>query len=121
MGETTKIEWTGATWNPWYGCLKVSHGCDNCYMYRDMERYGRNPSVVTRSKTQFNMPLKLKEPTLIFTCSWSDFFIREADEWRAEAWEIMRQTPQHTYQVLTNALAVLWRGTRPTAGCLTSG
>lgn len=38
---------------------------------------------------------------MIFTCSWSDFFVAEADEWRTEAWEVIRQTPQHTYQILT--------------------
>lgn len=38
---------------------------------------------------------------LVFTCSWSDFFIEQADEWRAEAWEIIRRTPNLTYQILT--------------------
>lgn len=101
MAETSAIEWTEATWNPWYGCQKVSPGCKLCYMYRDMERYGRDPRAVTRSKTAFKMPLKLKEPTTIFTCSWSDWFIEEADGWRPEAWEIIKATPQHTYQILT--------------------
>lgn len=101
MGEVSKIQWTDATWNPWYGCKKVSDGCKYCYMYRDRERYGDDPSIVVRSKTKFNDPLKWKESRLIFTCSWSDFFIEEADEWRAEAWKIIKATPQHTYQILT--------------------
>jgi protein gp37 len=105
MGEKTGIEWTDATWNPWMGCLKVSPGCKQCYMYRDMKRYGRNPKVVTRSKTTFNNPLKWAkgshEPgTKIFTCSWSDWFIEQADEWRDEAWDIIRHSP-FTYQILT--------------------
>jgi protein gp37 len=41
------------------------------------------------------------QPKFIFTCSWSDFFITEADKWRAEAWEIIRQTPEFTYLILT--------------------
>ncbi|MGJ0510226.1 MAG: DUF5131 family protein [Methylocystis sp.] len=101
MGETTAIGWTQATWNPWYGCTKVSAGCDHCYMFRDMKRYGRDPEVVTRSKTRFSDPLKWKEPKVIFTCSWSDWFHKDADAWRDEAWEIVRKTPQHTYQILT--------------------
>lgn len=105
MAEKSNIEWTEATWNPWYGCLKVSPGCKFCYMYREMERYGRDPRVVTRSKTKFEDPLTWvrtgKAPKFCFTCSWSDFFIAEADEWRAEAWEIIRKTPQITYQILT--------------------
>lgn len=101
MGENTKIEWTEATWNPWHGCHKVSQGCKNCYMFRDKKRYGQDPNVVVGSKTKFYDPLKWKEPRKIFTCSWSDFFIEEADPWRDEAMAIMALTPQHTYQVLT--------------------
>lgn len=70
-------------------------------MFRDKERYGQNPNIVVRSKTTFYDPLKWKEPRRIFTCSWSDFFIKEADPWRDEAFAIMALTPQHTYQVLT--------------------
>jgi protein gp37 len=71
-------------------------------MYRDKKRYGQDPTLVVRSHpATFNNPRRVKEPTLIFTCSWSDFFIEEADQWRPEAWEIIRATPQHTYQILT--------------------
>jgi protein gp37 len=31
MAESSRIEWTDATFNPWQGCTKVSPGCDNCY------------------------------------------------------------------------------------------
>jgi protein gp37 len=101
MGQESKIQWTQNTYNPWHGCRKVSPGCKYCYMYRDKDRYGQDPTTVLRSKTNFNAPLKWKEGRLIFTCSWSDFFIEEADEWRDEVWEIIRKTPQHTYQILT--------------------
>lgn len=104
MGATTGIEWTGATWNPWHGCHKISPGCKFCYMFREKNRYGQNPNVVVRSKTKFNEPLKWKEPKLIFTCSWSDFFILEADAWREEACAIIRATPHHTYQILTKRI-----------------
>lgn len=101
MAAKSPIEWTESTWNPWHGCLKVSPGCKHCYMYRDKARYGQDPKSVVRSKTTFNEPLKWTQPQIIFTCSWSDFFIHDADEWRDEAWDIIRQTPQHTYQILT--------------------
>ena len=100
MAKTT-IQWTENTWNPWHGCKKVSEGCRFCYMYRDKERYGQDPTTVLRSKSTFNDPLKWKEPKLIFTCSWSDFFIAEADEWRDEVWAIIKATPHHIYQILT--------------------
>lgn len=101
MSERTGIEWTQSTWNPWYGCTRVSPGCAHCYMFREMRQYGRDPEVVTRSKTKFSDPLRWKEPRRIFTCSWSDWFHEAADAWRPEAWDIVRRTPQHTYQILT--------------------
>lgn len=101
MGKDSKIQWTDYTWNPFYGCKKVSDGCKFCYMYRDKERYGEDPSVVSKSKTKFYDPLSWNEPAKVFTCSWSDFFIEEADNWRDELWEIIRSTPHLTYQILT--------------------
>lgn len=101
MAFTSGIQWTEATWNPWHGCIKVSPGCKYCYMYRGKEQYKQDPTIVQRSKTKFNDPLKWKEPRLIFPCSWSDFFIDQADPWRPEAWKIIEATPWHTYQMLT--------------------
>lgn len=101
MGKISGIEWTEATWNPWHGCNKVSPGCKNCYMYRDKARYGQDPGTVARSKTTFFDPLRWAEPKLVFACSWSDWFIEQADEWRAEAWEVIRGCPHHTFQILT--------------------
>lgn len=102
MGKTSKIEWTDSTWNPWVGCHKVSPACDHCYMYRDQARFGNDPSVVRKTGTAtFDAPLRWKDGRKIFTCSWSDFFIEEADDWRPAAWDIIRMTPQHTYMILT--------------------
>lgn len=82
------------------GCTKISPGCKFCYMYREMQRYGRDPFTVQRSKTCFDAPRRWKEPRLVFTCSWSDFFIEAADAWRPEAWGVIWATA-HTYQILT--------------------
>ena len=101
MSKISKIQWTDGSWNPWHGCKQVSPGCKYCYMFRDKNQYGQVPTVVNRSKTRFDAPFKWDEPKLIFTCSWSDWFIEDADEWRDEAWEVIRDTPQHTYQILT--------------------
>lgn len=105
MATQTGIEWTDSTWNPFQGCKKVSPGCKNCYMYRDKKRYGQDPSKVVRSSSvTFNAPLKKRDfGPLVFVCSWSDFFIEEADPWRDEAWEIIRKTP-YTYQILTKRI-----------------
>lgn len=105
MGENTAISWTDHTWNPWQGCHKVSPACDNCYMYRDKKRYGQDPCIVKKSaKDTFYLPYKsklIKPGDKIFVCSWSDFFIEEADEWRSEAWDIILQTPEFKYLILT--------------------
>lgn len=102
MGEQSKIQWTDATVNFWTGCIKVSDGCKFCYMYRDKERYGQDPRKVVRTRPHtFNAALKWPEPKKIFTNSWSDFFIEEADAWREDAWNIIRRTPQHQWQILT--------------------
>jgi protein gp37 len=105
MGEETGISWTNATWNPWHGCAKVSAGCKNCYMFREKKQYGQDPTLVVRSKTKFDDPLKWvsrgKAPKYCFTCSWSDFFVAQADPWRSEAWDIIKATPEITYQILT--------------------
>lgn len=101
MGTKTNIGWCDKTWNPWMGCHKVSQGCWNCYMFAEQKRYGQDPNVVRRSKTTFNAPLKWAESAYVFTCSWSDWFVAEADEWRDEAWAIIKATPHLTYQILT--------------------
>lgn len=113
MSETTGVEWATSTWNPWYGCRKVSPACAHCYAERDMSRYGRDFSTVTRAKdATFFSPLKWKEPKRIFTCSWSDFFIEEADAWRPEAWNVIMETPHHTYQILTKRPDRILQGKR---------
>lgn len=107
MAETTGISWTEKTWNPWRGCQRISPGCKNCYMFAEQKRYGKDPSVVVRTKT-WGDPLKWQRQAakdgkteMVSTCSWSDWFISEADEWRAEAWEVVKRTPNLNYQILT--------------------
>lgn len=111
MGSKTGISWTNATWNPWQGCMKVSEGCKNCYMYREKKQYGQDPMTVVRSKPNtFNAPLRwarngeLPDGARIFVCSWSDFFHKDADEWRAEACEIIRSLPQYNFLIPTKRI-----------------
>ena len=102
MGKDSSIEWTTHTQNFWVGCRKVSSGCLNCYMFREQERYGNDPTLIRRTSDKtFYAPLAWKEPAYVFTCSWSDFFLEDADGWRDDAWNIIKQTPHLTYQILT--------------------
>lgn len=102
MAQQSKIQWTGATWNIARGCTKVDDDCKYCYMYReslDGTRY--QPKEVVRTKTVFDLPLRLKEPSKIFTSSLTDVFHPEIDQYRDEMWDIIRRCPQHTFQILT--------------------
>ncbi len=116
MADRSLIEWTDASWNPWRGCDKVSPGCAHCYMFRDQKRYGRDPSTVVRANDPtFLAPARARrwqEQRLaieteqhrrmrVFTCSWSDFFHPDADEWREEAWALIAACPQYDWQILT--------------------
>ena len=100
MGIKSGVEWCDASHNFWYGCRKVSPGCSHCYAEREMIRFGRDFRTVTKAKG-FNKPLSWREPAFVFVNPWSDFFIEAADDWRPEAWEIIRQTPHLTYLILT--------------------
>ncbi len=84
-------------WNPWHGCHKISPGCANCYVYRGDARHGRDSSCVKKTG-DFALPVKrdrqgaFKVPAgeLVYTCFTSDFLLKEADEWRKDAWQMMR-------------------------------
>ncbi|MFO0848020.1 MAG: DUF5131 family protein [Gemmataceae bacterium] len=98
---------TDRTWNPWVGCMMVSAGCANCYMFRQQREYGRDPTVVRRTKT-WGDPSKWQRAAakagrteFVFTASWSDWFHEDADAWRGEAWAVIKKCPNLTFQVLT--------------------
>lgn len=89
-----------ADWNPWHGCTKVSPGCKYCYVYRQDEMYGSAvASSLARKTANFNLPLKrrrdktwkLKSGMVVFTCFTSDFLLQDADAWRGECWQMMRE------------------------------
>ena len=107
MGKTTSevYDWTQ---NFWVGCQPVSAGCLHCYARADYQEFKRdNFDKVVRTKTWGN-PLswqrrlaKTGKVGKVFTCGWSDFFHPQADQWRPEAWSIIKNTPNLLWQVLT--------------------
>ena len=109
MGDKTIIAWTDHTQNFWMGCSAVSPGCEKCYMFAAQERYGRDPFRVTRTggsiwkqPARWNAEARAEgKRHRVFTCSWSDFFHRDADAWRGDAWDIIKRTPYLDYQILT--------------------
>ena len=99
-------------WNLWHGCTKASAGCKNCYMYRRDESVGRDPSVVEKTNN-FDLPVrrlrsgkykgmyKVPAGSNINTCFSSDFFHAAADEWRDDAWDMIRKRDDCTFFMIT--------------------
>ncbi len=102
----TKIEYVDETQNFWSGCNEVSDGCDNCYAKRIVEaRPGLSFHHVRRATNDYFLrPLSWAKPRLILTCSMSDFFHRRADEWRGDAWQVIRNRPEHRWLILTKRI-----------------
>jgi protein gp37 len=96
-------------WNPWHGCIKKSEGCLNCYVYYFDNANKKDTSKIYRVKTNFNYPLskdknkeyKLVSGTTVYTCITSDFFLKEADIWRKEAWDIIRLRKDILFYIIT--------------------
>lgn len=110
----SNIQWTHHTWNIARGCSKVDEDCKYCYMYRDSLKGTRyNPKVVQQTKTVFNAPLKIKEPALFFVSSLTDVFHPDCDSFRQQMWDIIRQCPQHIFQILTKRPQRITKDTLP--------
>lgn len=98
-------------WNPWHGCKKYSEGCRNCYVYRRDAEIGKNASIIERTGT-FSLPLskdrygeyKIQGGTDVYTCMTSDFFIEEADMWRDNAWNIIKERSDLHFVIITKRI-----------------
>jgi len=109
MSDGSKIEWTEASWNPVSGCTKVSPGCDHCYAETFAERWRGTPGHhfengfdVTLRPERLEQPLRWKRPRRIFVNSMSDLFHEAVPTaFIGAVFDVMRRTPQHTYQILT--------------------
>ena len=103
--DRSAIEWTEATWNPTSGCTKVSPGCDRCYAERITQRFPKTFSQgfqLTLREEALEIPLHWRRPRMIFVNSMSDLFHVDVPEgYLQRVFDVMRQTPQHTYQILT--------------------
>lgn len=98
-------------WNPWHGCHKLSEGCRNCYVYRGDAKRGIDSRIVSQTKS-FDLPIqkkrngeyKIPSGTEVATCFTSDFFIEDADEWRIEAWKMIRERSDLTFLMITKRI-----------------
>ena len=99
-------------WNLWHGCHKFSEGCRYCYVYRGDAKRNVDSSVVVKTKN-FDLPVrtnkngsfKIPDGTLVYTCFTSDFFVEDADVWRTEAWEMIRQRSDLHFLMITKRIS----------------
>ena len=105
----SSIEWTERTWNPTVGCNKISPGCTHCYaelMARRLKAMGvkgyEKGFKLTLLPNRLSEPLLRKSSTIYFVNSMSDLFHEEIpDVYIRQVFDVIRQAPQHTFQVLT--------------------
>ena len=99
-------------WNPWHGCKKISAGCQNCYVYRRDGQFGKDSSIVQKTAS-FCFPIQkrrngtyrlAKEETPVYACLTSDFFLEEADEWRKDAWAMVRERKDLDFVIITKRI-----------------
>lgn len=97
-------------WDPWTGCYKISDGCTYCFYYGPYsKRCGQNE--VTKTK-DFNKPIavntkgkpRIESGKTVITCFTTDFFLPEADEWRKEAWSMIKQRDDLEFLILTKRI-----------------
>jgi protein gp37 len=115
MGESSKIEWCHHTFNPWWGCTKVSQACKSCYAEAWAKRTGHDIWGEDKPRRFFGEkhwrePLKWNREALaagerrrVFCASMADVFEnrRDLDVWRAKLWALIIDTPGLDWMLLT--------------------
>lgn len=114
MGENSKIEWTDNTFNPWWGCTRVSEGCVNCYAETFARRFGVQwgPQAERRmaGPDMWAKPLawnrKAKREGVrrrVFCASMADVFEdrRDLDAGRLRLFRMIEDTPYLDWLLLT--------------------
>ena len=99
-----------AMWNPWRGCKKCSDGCLYCYIHKGDAKRGVDTSIIEKTK-DFAKPIeRLKNGNykmksgIVYTCFSTDFLIEEADGWRRECWQMIKEREDCTFLFLTKRI-----------------
>jgi len=115
MGKDSEIAWTDHTFNPWWGCVRVSPGCQHCYAETFAKRVGQSVWGVDAPRRFFGNkhwaePLKWNAAAekagtraRVFCASMADVFEdrRDLDDWRAKLWSLIEITPWLEWLLLT--------------------
>jgi len=115
MGVNSKIEWTHHTFNPWWGCTRVSEACVHCYAESWSKRLGKQlwgPKSPRRffGDNHWNEPKKWNAEAKrsgirarVFCASMADVFEKrsELEQWRNKLWILIEETPELDWLLLT--------------------
>lgn len=107
MGADSKIQWTDHTFNPWWGCTKVSPGCDHCYAETFDKRiggahWGKGAPRREFGQKHWNEPLKWNAEAekqgrrfRVFCASMADWTDAEAPAGAVERLHLLWKTTPH--------------------------
>lgn len=115
MARHSRIEWTDHTFNPWWGCTKVSPACDHCYAEAWARRLGLDVWSAGKprrflSETYWRQPGKWDAEAArngtrarVFCASMADVFEwkRGLSAWRGRLWGLIEETPNLDWLLLT--------------------
>ena len=97
-------------WNPWRGCRRCSEGCLHCYIHKGDAKRGVDTGAIVQMADFYKPVKKLKNGNyrmksgLVYTCFSTDFLIEEADPWRTECWEMIKERQDCTFLFLTKRI-----------------
>lgn len=115
MGEKTAISWCDHTFNPWWGCVKVSPACAHCYAETFSKRIGLKVWGQDSERRFFGLK-HWQEPrrwnaaaekagtrSRVFCASMADVFEDRDDlkEARSDLFVLIEQTPHLDWLLLT--------------------
>ncbi len=100
-----------AMWNPWRGCHRYSEGCKFCFIHKGDDKRGVDTNEIVRTD-KFNVPIektkagayKVKSGQTVYLCFSTDFLIEEADSWRQECWEMIKERSDLDFLFLTKRI-----------------
>ncbi|MEW5425127.1 phage Gp37/Gp68 family protein [Amorphus sp. 3PC139-8] len=112
MGKHTAIEWADHTFSPWFGCTKISRGCDHCYAEAWARRAGNSElwegSRRRAAEASWKEPLKWDRAAaeegrnpIVFPSLCDPFDNQVPPIWRRDLFSLIQETPNLTWTLLT--------------------
>lgn len=99
-----------AMWNPFRGCKKYSDGCKYCYIHKGDAKRNIDTCNIVKTDDFYKPITKLKNGSYkiksgtVYLCFSSDFLIEEADLWRQECWQMIKERPDLDFLFLTKRI-----------------